>query len=175
MRRWLAIALASALLAACSPAGGSPSQADQPSAAPSSGASPAFTTGPTGTPIGDWALTLTGGPSAGTYSGRDEMVCVTGAGLPTSVAANPAGSPPIGHIAMTTGGGLDDTISISAGGLEAGGNYQTSSGTAEVLEGPTVTDGILHLTMSGTDPFPSDPRTILLEVTCPLFPAETDG
>jgi hypothetical protein len=142
----------------------------------SAAAMPSFETGPTGTPIGDWSVTLTGGPSAGTYSGRDEIVCVTGAGLPTSVASNPVGSPPIGHFDMGTGGGGEDAIYVSAGGLEGGGNYQTSFGDAEVLEGPTVTDGILHLKMSGTDPFPGDPRTILLEVTCPLFPAEpTDG
>ena len=169
-------------------AGGSPSTApcasSDPQAAPgclppgspgeSAGSVPSFTTGPTGTPIGDWSLTLTGGPSAGTYQGRDEIVCATGDGLPTSVASNPAGSPPIGHFDMVAGTS-DDGILVSAGGLEAGGNYQTSSGDAEVLEAPTVTNGILHLKMSGTDPFPGDPRTLLLEVTCPLFPAETDG
>jgi hypothetical protein len=193
MRRCLATALAAALIAvltACAPAGGSGSQPEAtesasgaplgapstaPASAPSSNASPSFTTGPTGTPIGDWSLTLTGGPSAGTYSGRDEIVCVSGSGLPTSVASNPVGSPPIGHFDMVTGGGLDAGILVSAGGIEAGGNYQTTSGSAEVIEGPTVTNGVLHLKMSGTDPFPGDPRTLLLEVTCPLFPAETDG
>ena len=199
MRRSLPITVVATLLlglAACAPGGGSPSQAGQPSTAPcgseapnaapapgclppgstgpSAGAVPSFETGPTGTPIGDWSLTLTGGPSAGTYSGRDEMTCVTGAGLPTSVAANPVGSPPIGHIAMVTGSGPDDKILVSAGGIEGGGGYQTT-GPAETLDGPTVTNGILHLEMSGTQILSDETRTLLLEATCPLFPAETDG
>ena len=136
---------------------------------------PSFETGPTGTPIGDWTLTLTGGPAAGTYSGRDEMTCVTLAGAPTSVVSNPVGSPPIGHIAMVTGSGADDKILVSAGGIEGGGGYQTS-GPAETLDGPTVTNGILHLEMSGTQILSDETRTLLLEATCPLFPAEpTDG
>jgi len=184
---FLALGVLSLGLAACTPtpvsqAGASPGDSGVPiggstapaGSSPSACGTPSFTTGPTGTPIGDWSVTLTGGPSPGTYGGRDEIVCVTGLGLPTSVASNPVGSP-IGHFDMGTGGGGDDNIYVSTGGLESGGNYQTSSGTAEVVEGPTVTDGILHLKMSGTDPFPGDPRTLLLEVTCPLFPAETDG
>ncbi|HTI29742.1 MAG TPA: hypothetical protein VL687_05235 [Methylomirabilota bacterium] len=188
MRRYLATAIAAGLMAAlasCAPAASSQAQPSAsgsglpgpgtlPSTAASAGAVPSFETGPTGTPIGDWSLTLTGGPAAGTYSGRDEMTCVTGAGLPTSVAANPVGSPPIGHIAMVTGSGADDKILVSAGGIEGGGAYQTSS-TAETLDGPTVTNGILHLKMSGTQVLSDETRTLLLEATCPLFPAETDG
>lgn len=188
MRRHLATSLVAVLLAAltgCAPAGssqaqpsasasGPPGPGTLPSTAASAGAAPSFETGPTGTPIGDWSLTLTGGPAAGTYSGRDEIVCVAGTGAPTSAGSNPVGST-IGHFDMVTGGAGDDGITVSAGGIEAGGLYGTASGSAEVLEGPTVTDGVLHLKMSGTDPFPGDPRTLLLEVTCPLFPAETDG
>ena len=203
MRRYLAAALATTLLAAlaaCAPAGGSPSQAQLPSTAPcasvapnaapapgclppgsagasageSAGPASSFETGPTGTPIGDWTVTLTGGPSAGTYSGRDEMTCVTVAGGPTSVAANPVGSQ-IGHIAMVTGSGADDLIIVSAGGIEGGGSYQNNPNPAVTVDGPTITNGILHLEMSGTQVLSDETRTLLLEATCPLFPAETDG
>jgi len=152
--------------------GGASAPAAQGSSAPAS--APAFTTGPTGTPIGDWSVTLTGGPAAGTYSGRDEMTCVTVAGGPTSVAANPVGSQ-IGHIAMVTGSGPDDLIIVSAGGIESGANYQNDPNPAVTLDGPTITNGILHLEMSGTQVLSDETRTLTLEVTCPLFPAETDG
>jgi len=148
--------------------------------APSSSEAPAFTTGPTGTPIGTWTLVLTGGPSAGSYGGRDEMTCVSAPGVPTSVGFNPVGSPPIGHVDAGTDGTVD-SILVSAGGLEGGGNYQARDGdpygSAEILEGPTVTDGVLHMKVSGTENAPGEPapRTMVLEVTCPLFPAESDG
>jgi hypothetical protein len=104
------------------------------------------------------------------------MTCVTGAGAPTSVAANPVGSR-IGHIAMVTGSGADDLILVSAGGIEGGGQYQNDPSPAETLDGPTITNGILHLKMRGTQVLSDETRTLTLEATCPLFPNDggTDG
>jgi hypothetical protein len=104
------------------------------------------------------------------------MTCVTGAGAPTSVAANPVGSR-IGHIAMVTGSGADDLILVSAGGIEGGGQYQNDPNPAETLDGPTITNGILHLKMRGTQVLSDETRTLTLEATCPLFPNDggTDG
>jgi hypothetical protein len=108
------------------------------------------------------------------------MICTSIAGGPTAVAFNPVGSPPIGHADAGTNGTID-TILVSAGGLEAGATYQASdadvSGSVDVLQGPAVTDGILRMTITGTQRFPGEPkrRTMTLEVTCPLFPAGTDG
>jgi len=147
--------------------------------APSVGASPAFTTGPTGTPIGTWSLTLVGGPAAGEYQGSDEMICTGLADAPRSVIFQPVGSPPIQQIDAST---VDDesSILVSAGGLESGALYQARDGVLNqtvVLQEASIDDGILTFSIYGTQQYPGEEvrREMSLTAVCPLFPADTDG
>lgn len=196
MRRLLLQTLAATLvvgLAACAPSGSSnqPGASNSPSVVPCGpvpdpsvaplpgclpGSSPSFTTGPGGSPIGEWSLTLTGGPTAGTYGGSDEMICTGIAGGPMSVSFQPAGSPPIQQVDATTDGG-DSSILVSAGGIESGATYMARTGQqfqTVVLGEATIQDGALSMSISGTQQYPGEgtERTMELSVDCPLFPAE---
>ena len=181
------LVLAAAGLGACAPAA---SGVASPSATPiataaatpagTPAATPAFTTGPSGTPIGSWSLTLVNGPTPGSWQGTDEMICVGAAGVPISVAFQPANAPPIQQIDAGAFGQEADIL-VSAGGIESSAIYQAETGqlfqTATVMEANIDAAGIVHLTVEGTQQFPGESavREISLTATCPLFPAETDG
>lgn len=198
MRRFLLPGLAATLalgLAACAPYGASSQRAvsNAPSSVPCGptpdpsafgtgclpGGSPTFTTGPGGSPIGTWSLTLVGGPSAGTYAGSDEMICTGVAGGPMSVSFQPVGSPRVLQVDATTNAGASLML-ISAGGIEMGGTYQAATGQQGQtvrLGHASIRDGALSLAISGTQRFPGEGpvREIQLTVDCPLFPAEPGG
>jgi hypothetical protein len=177
------------LLVACAPAGsgGTPTQTPSPgslqpgaTATPvttgTPGATPAFTTGPSGTPIGTWSLTLVGGPIAGEYGGQDEMICVGLAGdpsVPISVVFQPASSPPLQQVNATTSEG--GSILVIGGGIETAANYLSESAT--VVEASIDAAGIVHLSVTGTQRYPGEPglRQMSFVGACPLFPADEEG
>jgi hypothetical protein len=139
---------------------------------PSTAVSPAGSSSPGAAPIGTWSLTLGGlPPVAGDYGGSDEMICTALEGGPWAVSFNPVGADPIGHVDAVIDQEGNESLLISAGGVESGGTYVAGDATlgssADVLEGPTVVNNVLHLKMHGVDLLK---RTIDLTVDCPLFP-----
>jgi hypothetical protein len=129
---------------------------------------------------GNWTLVLTGPPVPGSYGGSDDITCVDGTpiGGPSSVGFNPIGADPVNHVSAVAGDADGDSISVGfAGDIERGGAYSASdrdrSGGHAEIRGISITDGVMHFSMSGTQIIETSEetitRTMLLTVDCPVL------
>ena len=152
------------VLGACSsPPATQPSLGGGGSVGPGGAASggPPPTAGATGDGMGTWSLTLTGGSKPGDYSGRDVMNCIA-TGEKWTVSFRPV-SPVVSNVGASYNGSTPASISIVVHDEDdTPVDYFTDPGTgaATVLEGPTVSNGVLSVKVQGGG--------ALLTAVCPI-------